>query len=127
MSRIVWILVFVLGAVLLVPPLRERAAPHLEFALNPLYRWEAKNRVNAIYRVLERARAEGRGLPLPRNFQRFLTDTEGSSAALDPWGEPYFLVRERNTFRVSSPGPDRVPGTADDIHSTPTVVTEPRR
>ena len=34
MSRIVWILVFLLGAVLFVEPLRERARPHIEFALN---------------------------------------------------------------------------------------------
>ncbi len=122
MSRIFWILVLLIGAVVFVKPLRERASPHVEFALNPLYEWEAKNRVNSVYRVLERARAEGNPLPRPRDFQDFLTEREGAGAALDPWGTPYFLVRERKNFRVSSAGADRLPNTADDIHSTPEVA-----
>lgn len=127
MSRIVWILVFLLAAVILVRPLRERVVPQMEFALNPIYEWEAKNRVNSIYRVLERARAEGAALPRPRDFQAFLTEREGADAALDPWGQPFFLVRERRAFRVSSAGPDRRPNTADDIHSTPGVPAETRK
>jgi hypothetical protein len=128
MSRIVWILVFLVAAVLLVKPLRERARPQVEFALNPIYTWEAKNRVNAISRVLVRARAEGSRLPRPRDFQRFLTEREGADAALDPWGEPYFLYRDRQTIRVSSSGPDRTANTDDDIHSTPAVLaSEPAR
>lgn len=125
MSRTFWILVLLLGAVVFVKPLRERARPHVEFALNPLYEWEAKNRVNSIYRVLERARAEGNPLPRPKDFQDFLTEREGAGAALDPWGTPYFLVPGRRSFRVSSAGADRLPNTADDIHSTPAVPAEP--
>jgi hypothetical protein len=129
MSRIFWILVLMIGAVVFVKPLRERASPHVEFALNPLYEWEAKNRVNSIYRVLERARAEGNPLPRPKDFEDFLTEREGAGSALDPWGTAYFLVRERRSFRVSSAGPDRLPNTADDIHSTPEVAADadPRR
>lgn len=122
MSRIFWILVLLIGAVVFVKPLRERASPHVEFALNPLYEWEAKNRVNTLYRVLVRARAEGNPLPRPRDFADFVTEREGAGAALDPWGTPYFLVRERKNFRVSSAGPDRLHNTTDDIHSTPEVA-----
>ena len=86
MSRIVWILVFLLAAVILVRPLRERAVPQMEFALNPIYEWEAKNRVNSIYRVLERARAEGAALPRPRDFQAFLTEREGAERGPGPVG-----------------------------------------
>jgi hypothetical protein len=124
MSRIFWILVLLIGAVVFVKPLRERASPHVEFALNPLYEWEAKNRVNSLYRVLERARAEGTPLPRPKDFQDFLTEREGADSALDPWGTPYFLVRERKKFRVSSAGADRLHNTADDIHSTPEVAAD---
>ncbi|HEX6042266.1 hypothetical protein [Longimicrobium sp.] len=127
MSRIFWILVLMIGAVVFVKPLRERATPYVEFALNPLYEWEAKNRVNNIYRVLERTRAEGNPLPRPKDFQDFLTEREGTNAALDPWGTPYFLVRERKFFRVSSAGADRLPNTADDIHSTPEVAVDADR
>lgn len=125
MSRIVWILVFLVAAVLFVKPLRERARPQIEFALNPIYTWEAKNRVNAISRVLERERAQGTQLPRPRDFQKFLSDKEGPEAALDPWGQPFFLYRDRRSFRVSSSGPDRRTGTADDIHATPVVAADP--
>jgi hypothetical protein len=119
MSRLLLILVFLLAAVLLLPPLRERAAPQIEWALTPVYRWEAKNRVSEISRVLERERSLSGGVPHPRNFQSFIASREGPAAALDPWGEPYFLEVTRTTLRVGSAGPDRVRGTADDIYSQP--------
>lgn len=117
MGRIVWILVFLLAAVLLVPSLRERARPQIEYVLSPIYRWEARNRVNEIYRVLERERAQGAPLPTPRDFRRFLEQREGPRAALDPWNEPFFLESGRRTFRIGSAGPDRQRGTVDDIFS----------
>jgi hypothetical protein len=128
MSRIVWILVFLVAAVLFVKPLRDRARPQIEFALNPIYRWEAKNEVNSISRVLERAQAEGTPIPRPRDFYKFLSEKEGVDKALDPWGQPFTLGKERRSFRISSAGPDRRSGTADDIHSSPVPIpAEPRR
>ncbi|MBW3571078.1 MAG: hypothetical protein KY467_08225 [Gemmatimonadetes bacterium] len=123
MSRILWVLVLLLATVLLVPSLRERARPQIEYVLNPIYRWEARNRVNAIYRVLERERSQGTGLPTPREFQRFLAAREGAKAALDPWNEPYYLATTRRTFRVGSSGPDRQRNTMDDILSDPRPIT----
>jgi hypothetical protein len=128
MPRVGWILLFLIGAVVFIEPLRERVRPEVEFALNPVYRWEAKNRVNAISRVLERARSEGRPLPRPRDFHRFLAELEGDEAALDPWGQPYFLARRRRSFQVGSAGPDRTSHTPDDILSSTIVVpAEPPR
>jgi hypothetical protein len=117
MSRIVLLLVILLVAVLTVKPLRERAQPHIEYVMNPMYRWDAKNRVNDIYRVLERERAMGGVVPRQQDFQRFLAQREGEKAALDPWRQPYFLVTTRRTVRVASSGQDRQRGTADDIFS----------
>ena len=122
MSRIVFLLVLLLVAVLTVPPLRQRAQPHIEFVMNPLYRWDAKNRVNDIWRMLERERSQGNNLPSPRDFRRFIEQREGEKAALDPWKEPLFLVTTRRTFQVGSSGQDRQRGTADDIYSKPDVV-----
>ena len=128
MSRIVWILVFLVAAVLFVKPLRDRARPQIEFALNPIYKWEAKNQVNSISRILERAQSEGTPLPRPRDFQRFLTEKQGVDGALDPWGEPFVLQRQRRLFQVASSGPDRTANTADDIRSNPVAIpAEPRR
>ena len=38
----------------------------------------------------------------------------------DPWGNPYIYRRASETFEVRSAGPDKVPGTNDDvtIHTT---------
>ncbi len=121
MSRILGFLVLVLAAVLLLPSLRERARPQIEWALTPVYRWEAKNRVNDLSRVLERERATGAQLPQPRGFAGFVTAREGAAASLDPWGQPFFLESTRTTLRVGSAGPDRVRGTADDIYSKPST------
>src|SRR5687767_3763967 len=90
MSRIIWILVFLIGAVLFVKPLRDRARPHIDSALTPVYKWDAKNRVNEVYRLLQRERATGGLVPAPRDFEKFLVQREGPDAALDPWGQPFF-------------------------------------
>jgi hypothetical protein len=125
MARILGVLVILLATVLLVPPLRERARPQIEYVLNPVYRWEAKNRVHAIQRVLERERSQGSILPRPREFNRFLAAREGAQAAVDPWNEPYFLVTTRRTFRVGSSGPDRQRNTTDDILSEAQPIAAP--
>lgn len=117
MTRLLGILVLAVAAVLLTPSLRERARPQIEWALTPVYRWETRNRVNDIHRVLIRERATGGQLPRPRDFPAFLEQREGAGAALDPWGEPFFLEADRTTFRVGSAGQDRTRGTDDDIFS----------
>ncbi|WP_420128562.1 hypothetical protein [Longimicrobium sp.] len=125
MGRILGVLFLLLATVLLVPSLRARARPQIEYVLNPVYRWEAKNRVHAIQRVLERERSQGAGIPRPREFNRFLASREGAQAALDPWDQPYYLSTTRRTFRVGSAGPDRVPRTADDILSEAQPLAPP--
>ncbi|HEX6370300.1 MAG TPA: hypothetical protein VF006_15375 [Longimicrobium sp.] len=127
MSRILWVLVFLLAAVLLVRPLRERARPQIEYVLSPVYRWEARNRVHEIQRVLEAERSQGGTLPRPREFNQFLAVREGAQAALDPWNEPYFLVTTRRTFRVGSSGPDRQRNTTDDILSEVQMIAPPAK
>jgi hypothetical protein len=119
MSRIIWILVFALAAVLFVKPLRERASPHIEFALNPVYKWDTKNRVNELVRLIERERATGGMVVTPRDFEKFLSNREGADAIRDVWGQPYFMEANKRTMRVGSAGPDRTRGTVDDIYSEP--------
>ena len=124
MGRILLILVGLLAVVLLVPSLREHVRPQIEYVVNPIYRWETKNRVNQIHRVLERERSQGASLPAPRDFQRFLSSREGPDAAVDPWNEPYFLVTTRRTLRVGSSGPDRQRNTVDDILAEVRTATQ---
>lgn len=119
MSRLLGLLVLLLAAILLVPSLRERARPQIDWALTPLYRWETKNRLNEIHRLLAREHATGGTIPSAREFPVFLENREGVRGATDRWGEPFYLEVDRGSFRVGSAGPDREPGTGDDIFSRP--------
>jgi hypothetical protein len=125
-SKLLWVLVILLATVLMVPSLRARARPQIEYVLSPVYRWEAKNRVHAVQKVLEREQSQGGVLPKPREFTTFLTNLEGAKAAVDPWDQPYFLITTRRTFQVGSSGPDRQRNTVDDILSTAQTITPPR-
>ena len=119
MSKLMWILLFLIAAVVLVRPLRERVAGHMEPALNPVYEWNTRNRVHDLQRVMAREISVTGKLPRPREFRRFLEQREGDAAALDSWGEPFYLTLARRTYQVGSSGRDRVRGTEDDIISDP--------
>lgn len=110
-----------IGAVLvaLAPPLRQRAAPHVEPALNPIRRLTVQDEVTRVSAFVERdARVTG-VTPLGRDLPRVLRKMfPGRDDALrDPWGTHYFLRRRGDGFHVGSAGPDRRHGTADDILS----------
>ena len=44
---------------------------------------------------------------------------EGQPPVLDPWGREFVYVSDRTSFKLSSPGPDGMIGTADDIGGKP--------
>jgi hypothetical protein len=119
-ARIFWLLVAAAAVVALVPPVRERVWPKLQPALNPVYEWNARTRVNDIRDVVKRADATGRNIPTGTAFAQFV-DSEDmqEDASLDPWGTPYYILLDRATFQVGSAGKDMQPGTEDDILSQP--------
>jgi len=125
-AKIFWLLVAAAAVVALVPPVRERVWPRLQPALNPVYEWNARTRVNDIRDVVKRADATGRNIPTGAAFAQFV-DSEDmqEDASLDPWGTPYYILLDRATFQVGSAGKDREAGTADDILSTPEPLTHP--
>jgi hypothetical protein len=112
--------------VVLVPPVRERVWPKLQPALNPVYEWNARTRVNDIRDVVKRADSTGRTIPTGEGFAHFV-DTEDmqQDASIDPWGTPYYLVLNGPSFQVASAGKDRQAGTGDDILSKPEPLTHP--
>ena len=124
MSKVFWLILVLVAVVVLVPPVRERAKPHLSFAMDPLNEWTAKNRVSEISNLVKRADATGRALPTADDFSRFV-DIEDmkQNASIDPWGTPYYLVATRRTYQVGSAGKDREVGTADDILSDEEPLT----
>jgi hypothetical protein len=118
-SKLFWILLLVVAAVVLVKPLRDRASVHMEPALNPVYEWNTRNRVHDLQRLTAQEISAGGELPKPRDFHTFVSKLEGGESAVDSWGQPYFLTVTRRTYQVGSSGRDRVRGTADDIVSEP--------
>jgi hypothetical protein len=126
MSRIFWLIVALIAAVVLVPPLRERAKPHLQPVLDPMYEWNARNRVKEIHQLVKRADVMGRQMPTRNDFAQFVEmEDMKENASIDPWGTPYYLVPSRTGFRVGSAGRDRQVGTADDILSNEERLNRP--
>ncbi|HEX8671226.1 MAG TPA: hypothetical protein VF710_05030 [Longimicrobium sp.] len=120
MSKLLGILLLLIGAVVLVPQLRARAMPHVQPALNPFYEWSARNRVNDIVEILHEEETLGRNIPDPASFAGFVARRDfQQDAANDPWGTPFYLRLTRKAYFVGSAGRDRLPNTADDIVSAP--------
>ena len=52
---------------------------------------------------------------IEKNFPGDKADSEGNDELTDLWGEPYNYFRQGSGFVLTSMGPDRRPGTQDDI------------
>jgi hypothetical protein len=118
MSRIIGLLLLLVLAVLLVPPIRHRATPYMQPALDPVYEYAARNRVKTLVNLVREEETLGRPLPLPKDFTRFVDQRDFQrDPGTDPWGQPYYLKVTRRAYYVGSPGRDKVVGTTDDIVS----------
>jgi hypothetical protein len=73
---------------------------------------------------------QGSGQPLPTGRGEFdqwmLRRYPQETSRTDAWGTPYTLRAQREEFEVSSPGPDAVPGTEDDIVESRRLAVSPR-
>jgi hypothetical protein len=119
MSRIVGLLLILLLTVLLVPPIRERARPYMQPAIDPVYEWSARNRVKALVNILREQETLGKQLPDAKTFSAFVDARDfQKDASKDPWGNPYYLHMNRSSYFVGSAGRDQITGTPDDIVST---------
>ncbi len=126
MSRIFLLVLCLIAAGVMVPALRERARPHLQPALNPIYEWNARNRVKEIANLVKRADQMGRPPQGSADFPQFVENEDARvNASIDPWGSQYYLVTSRTGFRVGSPGRDRVRNTTDDILSAELPLKTP--
>ena len=65
--------------------------------------------------------AMGHGGKLPETLEELARGSEGEPPLLkkegltDPWGTPFGYERKGRRFTITSAGPDRVMGTADDV------------
>jgi hypothetical protein len=128
MGRLFLLLIAAAFVVGVSPPLREKAAPHVERGMNPLYRWSAKTDVKDYAEALALTDQIGRPLPSPAEFSGFLQQRYTPKASVDPWGTAYYLKIEGRSVMVGSAGQDRVVGTEHDILSPPVTLKQmPRR
>lgn len=88
----------------------------LEPLVAPVLRRSAAEEVKTIAREIQQQAADERMLPSPAGFPAYLRRNQLSGrGVLDPWGMAYRLRLSRDSVVVWSAGPDRVPGTADDL------------
>lgn|GEM_PF-1907522 len=132
MFKFILVLIFLIGTVTTVAPVRNRVVPALEPLLvrlgpvgetiiTPVKKWQAQTGATSALRELAQNRTQGREMPNVRTFSSWLQRAmRNDSAAFDPWGNRYYLKTTRGTVSVGSPGPDGVKDTPDDV-----VVTVP--
>jgi hypothetical protein len=125
MGRFLLYLLIVGGAVASVPALRHRVAgpvsavyarvePRVKQLIDPAKEIVSEREQNAIIGQLRDLHDSGRDLPTPRAFEVWVRDHV--FVGNDPWGNPYFLLRQRGGASfVGSNGRDGVRGTPDDI------------
>jgi len=93
-----------------------RAGERLEIARAHAARQAMKNLRAAI------ANYRADHVECPRDLHALVEARYLTRDALDPWGEPYVMIcpathAELDAADLLSKGPDRVQGTADDLHS----------
>lgn len=130
MKRIFLALLILALATLTIPPLRERAQPHLDRAaefmgenlegplspvLNPYRRLRSESEMGKAVRELIQDRNSGYLRPDPDDFPAYMQREIEDEDGLDAWGTPYRLMPERDSVAIVSAGPDREYATEDDL------------
>lgn len=126
--KVLLLLLVVIAAVATVPAIRNRIAGPLDPVLvrlgpvgeklrTPVLRFNAHNEIQAIIGRLNEDKLQGRSVPVPNQFQRWIHEKMRGDIrdGKDPWGQPYYLVRSRGYATIGSAGQDMQAGTADDI------------
>ncbi|MBW3534116.1 MAG: type II secretion system protein GspG [Gemmatimonadetes bacterium] len=124
MLKIILVIAVLIGAALYFPRTRpivlDAAAP----VIDPVLSWQTRGEMNQLARDLEQRERASRHLPNPRTqwppawIER---EYQGGDATVDAWGTPYTYQLGRDSFTLTSFGPDAERGTDDDI-----VVTRER-
>src|SRR2546430_11553049 len=124
MFRVILILLVVIGAVMTIPALRQRAsvvfapviekcAPHLSGVTDPLKKVKTGDKESEILGALKQEHIQGRQLP-EDDFAGWL---KAHQFEADGWGSQYYMLQRNDSLFVGSPGPDGKRGTPDDVTS----------
>ncbi len=103
-------------------PATSKLGPVGDQASLPMQKYSARTQIAMILRRMGTAREQGKEVPTPRTFVRWLRANPPSDRKeLDPWGNGYYMTHENGVYLIGSPGPDGVRGNADDITKTTTL------
>lgn len=122
------IVIVLIGAAWSIPPIRSRltivAGPLLEKLgpagqklLKPARNYAAKTQETAMLRMLAEEHNEGRDIPEPRTFVRWMKKKTGKEP-VDPWGNRYWLERQKGSLAIGSNGADGFRESGDDVKQT---------
>lgn len=121
-----WMFAIAVGAVTVVSLMFQFSVGH-----DPLYLLVSRQESAKAAMKARSASVAGRELPqaldlyflLRGEYPDNLTKLQGEDLFVrelrDPWGQPWVYERLESSYRLTSPGPDRRPGTADDLHFSP--------
>lgn len=130
MRRLLLAFLLLTLATVTIPPLRQRADPHLERfgeflgdklegplapILNPYRRLKSESEMGEAVRELIQDRNRGMVRPRPDGFREYMQREIEGEDGLDAWGSPYILAPSEDSVAIVSPGPDREYHTDDDV------------
>ena len=100
-------------------PALSKLGPVGDRIVEPTRHYDARNEVDFIASQIEMHRTEGRALPNPRTFEKWVKERVSTRRqGIDPWGRSYYLVRANSRTIIGSDGADRQRGTDDDVRKT---------
>jgi hypothetical protein len=123
MFKIILICLVVIGAIISIPALHERAgvmlapvekklAPHMTFATDPMKKVRTSDKETNILGMLKQEHLQGRKTPEPDEFPQWLKE---HAIEPDGWGNRYFMFQKNDSIFIGSNGPDGKKGTPDDF------------
>jgi hypothetical protein len=131
MKRLFLAFLLLVGAVLTIPPLRQRAQPRIDAVretagqklegpmspvLTPYRRVKTKAEMSKAVTELIADRNRGYPAPAPNEFGEYLVRKLGAEeATLDAWGSPYIIAPDPDSLEIISAGPDLQYRTDDDL------------
>lgn len=123
MLKFIMFVAVLIGAALYFPQTRPVVLDAASPIIDPVLRWQTRGEMNQIARDLEQRERSTRRLPEPRQqWPAWLEhEYQGGDATTDSWGNPYQYQLGRDSFTLTSRGPDLQLGTDDDL-----VVTRER-
>ncbi len=116
MGKLVLLIIFGLVVAFYFPNSRQMMFDKSKPVLAPFYRWQTRHEMEGVVRGLRDHERDNFGrLPGRREWAGWLEDNYFGDLGRDAWGQAYFYRTRRDSFYITSSGPDLVYQTEDDV------------